>query len=78
MKTMLLYQPVATVLFPPKKEEVYLNLMRRTSADGGINLVIFDADDDFEKRKGDLLSWKEHHKVAFELFWIVGVIMKLL
>lgn len=55
-------------LISPKKEEVYLNLMRRTSADGGINLVIFDADNDFGKRKGDLLSWKERHKVAFELF----------
>lgn len=55
-------------LISPKKEEVYLNLMRRTSADGGVNLVIFDADDDFEKRKNELLSWKERHNVDFDLF----------
>lgn len=55
-------------LFSSKGSEAYLNQMKRTSADGGINLVIFDADDDFEKRKGDLLAWKEQHSVAFELF----------
>lgn len=55
-------------LVSPKTEEVYVNLMNRTSADGGINLVIFDADDDFEDRKKKLLSWKERWHVDFELF----------
>lgn len=55
-------------LISPKTEETYLNQMRMTSANGGTNLVIFDADDDFEKRKNALLHWKEHQNVAFELF----------
>lgn len=55
-------------LISPKTEKTYLNQMRMTSANGGINLVIFDADDDFEKRKNALLHWKERHNVAFELF----------
>ena len=36
-------------LVSPKTEEVYVNQMNRTSADGGVNLVIFDADADFEE-----------------------------
>lgn len=55
-------------LISPKTEKTYLNQMRLTSANGGTNLVIFDADDDFEKRKNALLHWKERHNVAFELF----------
>lgn len=55
-------------LTSPKTKETYLNLMRMVSANGGINLVIFDADDDFDKRKEELLLWKEHQNVAFELF----------
>lgn len=42
--------------------------MKMVSANGGTNLVIFDADDDFDKRKEELLLWKEHQNVAFELF----------
>ncbi len=55
-------------LTSPKTEETYLNQMKMISANGGTNLVIFDADDDFEKRKGELLLWKEHQNVTFELF----------
>lgn len=55
-------------LISPKIEEAYLNRMRRTSADGGINLVIFDADDNFEGRKNELFSWKVRQNVNFELF----------
>lgn len=55
-------------LISPKIEEAYLNQMRRTSADGGINLVIFDADDNFEGRKNELFGWKERQNVNFELF----------
>lgn len=42
--------------------------MNRTSADGGVNLVIFDADADFEDRKKKLILWKERCHVDFELF----------
>lgn len=55
-------------LISPKIEETYLNQMRRTSADGGINLVIFDADDNFEGRKNELFSWKKRQNVDFKLF----------
>lgn len=55
-------------LISPKIEEAYLNRMRRTSADGGINLVIFDADDNIEGRKNELFSWKKRQNVNFELF----------
>lgn len=55
-------------LISPTTEATYLNQMKKTTADGGTNLVIFDADDDFEKRKNDLLLWKERQGVAFELF----------
>lgn len=55
-------------LIAPKTEATYLNQMRMTSANGGTNLVIFDADDDFEKRKKELLSWKANRNADFELF----------
>ena len=55
-------------LVSPKTEEVYVNQMNRTSADGGVNLVIFDADADFEDRKKKLILWKERCHVDFELF----------
>lgn len=42
--------------------------MRHSSDDGGTNLVIFDADDDFTNRQKELLAWKEKHSLDFELF----------
>ena len=42
--------------------------MKRNSDDGGVNLVIFDADDDCEKRRKELLEWKNKVGVEFELF----------
>jgi len=35
---------------------------------GGINIVIFDADEDIEKRRADLLTLKDTHGIEFELF----------
>ena len=46
------------------------NKMKTMSANGGKNLVIFDADDDVEKRRTELLSWKEKENLDFELFLI--------
>lgn len=43
----------------PKKQTAYINQMKRTSADNGVNLVIFDADDDYGKKKDELVKWKE-------------------
>lgn len=50
------------------RDLVYANLMRRTVDDGGVNLVIFDADDDCEKRRHEILEWKQRQGVDFELF----------
>lgn len=42
------------------KETLYINQMNKTSDNGGVNLVIFDADDDIDDRRNDLLSWKKN------------------
>ena len=44
------------------------NRMRSMTDQGGINLVIFDADDDFEARRTSILQWKEEKGLEFELF----------
>lgn len=49
-------------------EEVYLNMMRRNTANSGITLVIFDADDNYNQREKDILSWRKRNGVEFELF----------
>lgn len=46
----------------------FANQMRTMSANGGINLVVFDADDDIEARRQELLAIKEQFGVEFELF----------
>lgn len=50
----------------------YANEMRRNSDDGGINLVVFDADfsptGGFEKRKTELLALQKEQDIQFELF----------
>ena len=50
------------------KENLYINQMNKTLDNGGVNLVVFDADDDVDSRRSELLSWKEEHGVDFELF----------
>jgi hypothetical protein len=44
------------------------NRMRSMSANGGTNLVIFDADNDIEERRKELLEWKEKENLKFEMF----------
>ena len=46
------------------------NKMRNMSAYGGTNLVIFDADNDIDTRRKELLTWKEKEELKFELFLI--------
>lgn len=46
------------------------NQMREISANDGINLVIFDADQDVEKRRDELLRWRKKENLDFELFLI--------
>ena len=42
--------------------------MRQNTDMGGINLVIFDTDEDIETRRAELLAIKEEFGVEFELF----------
>lgn len=50
------------------KSEDAIGLMRQNTDMGGINLVIFDADEDTEARRSELLIIKEEFGVEFELF----------
>lgn len=50
------------------KSEEALQALRQNTDQGGVNLVIFDADDDCEARRKELLSIKEQYGVEFELF----------
>lgn len=50
------------------KGEVFRQQMRYHSDNGGVNLVIFDADNDVKQRRKELLRWKEEFVLEFELF----------
>ena len=50
------------------KSEDAIGVMRQNTDMGGINLVIFDADEDTESRRAELLAIKEEFGVEFELF----------
>ena len=45
-----------------------LRRMRSTTDNGGVNLVILDADADYETRRKDVLDWGQQNGVEFELF----------
>lgn len=49
-------------------KEDAINAMRENTDLGGINLVIFDADDDCESRREELLSIRDKFGVEFYLF----------
>ncbi|HIZ85051.1 MAG TPA: hypothetical protein IAC04_00975 [Candidatus Coprenecus stercoravium] len=57
-----------TNLIADTTKNTYINLMKRTTDDGGVNLVIFDADNDFNERRKTLLDWGRKNNVRFELF----------
>jgi len=48
--------------------ETSQNKMTQNTDNAGINLVIFDADDDFEQRKKELENWKQSANLFFEVF----------
>ena len=50
------------------KTEASATRMRSMSANGGINLVIVDADKDFQTRKDEIAKWQQENEVEFELF----------
>ena len=49
-------------------DEINIREMRINSDQGGVNLVIFDADKDVEARRKELEAIKEQYNVNFELF----------
>jgi predicted GTPase len=51
-----------------EKGESIQNQMRQNTDNGGINLVVFDADKDFGTRKQEIEAWKSKYNLAFELF----------
>lgn len=50
------------------KTEASAVRMRSMSANGGVNLVIVDADKDFQARQAEIAKWQQANKVEFELF----------
>ena len=50
------------------KSEDAIGAMRQNTDLGGINLVIFDADEDAEARRKELLAIKDEYDVDFKLF----------
>lgn len=58
----------ATGGYTKLKSEEALQAMRKNTNQGGVNLVIFDADEDAEARRKELLAIKEEFGVEFELF----------
>jgi len=49
-------------------DEINIREMRINADQGGVNLVIFDADKDTEARRKELLAIQEKYGVEFELF----------
>ena len=70
--------PFGSIMYPGKdsdtggftklKSEEALGAMRQNTDLGGKNLVIFDADDDCESRRKELLAIQEEYGVEFDLF----------
>ncbi len=50
------------------KSNAIVNQLKKNTADGGVNLVIFDADVDIESRRAELEQIKQEKNIAFELF----------
>ena len=50
------------------KTEASALRMRSMTANGGVNLVIVDADKDFLARKDEIAKWQQTNEVEFELF----------
>jgi hypothetical protein len=42
--------------------------MKENMDEGGVNLIIFDADNHFEQRQKEILDWKSKYDLDFELF----------
>ena len=42
--------------------------LKTNSDNGGVNLIIFDADNNIEQRRNEILKWKDEYGLDFELF----------
>ena len=51
-----------------EKGESIQNQMKQNADNGGINLVIFDADKDFNTRKHEIEIWQTKYNLAFKFF----------
>jgi len=51
-----------------EKGESIQNQMRQNTDNGGHNVVIFDADKDFDNRNQEINAWKSKYNLSFELF----------
>ncbi|MBR6033010.1 MAG: hypothetical protein IKP36_13815 [Bacteroidaceae bacterium] len=70
--------PAGSIIHPGKdddtggyqklRKEDAINAMKQNTDTGGKNLVIFDADEDCEARRKELLAIREEFGVEFELF----------
>lgn len=50
------------------KGEAIRNQMEENTDNGGVNLLIFDADGDFAARKQEITDWKKIYNRSFEIF----------
>ena len=50
------------------KSDAIRNKMKQTARRGGINLVIFDADDDPVTRRSELQTFAQKHGLSYEIF----------
>jgi len=50
------------------KGELIINKMISNSDNGGLNIIIFDSDSDYEKRRKEILKWGVDNSVEFQLF----------
>ena len=58
----------STITSPNQDGQAIRNAMKKNTDDGGINLIIFDVDDDFSQRQAEITGWKTKYNLDFELF----------
>lgn len=49
-------------------DSAFVQQLNQNSDNGGVNLIIFDADADCKARRKEILDWKESNNLDFELF----------
>lgn len=57
-----------TIQSNSKDGEVIRQQMRYNSDNGGVNLIIFDADKDIKQRRTEISQWKNNYNLYFDLF----------